>query len=182
MTDEMRQNQAEQAPAEGNSRHLGFFSADNLPEGLTEAYQITPESLAEIQENQAKTYSQTQVQVGVKSGYVLRKVGEAYMVMPTGARMKEYRGMITLNETGAFLFKEAQKPEASRDKLVHAAMEEYKVGELEAAENVDSFIQQCAQCNLFEFFTQSVTVYRGDPAKVFEAGSEDASQTDGTNE
>ena len=96
-------------------------------------------------------------------GYILRKVGEAYMVMPTGPRMKEYRGMITLNETGAFLFKESQKPEPTRDKLIQAAMEEYKVGEEEAAENVDSFIQQCADCHLFSQYDINLVIYNDAP-------------------
>ena len=106
------------------------------------------------------------VDVGIATGdqgYILRKVGEAYMVMPTGPRMKEYRGMITLNETGAFLFKESQKPEPTREKLIQAAMEEYKVGEEEAAENVDSFIQQCADCHLFSQYDINLVIYNDAP-------------------
>ena len=90
------------------------------------------------------------VALGVKPGYVLRKVGQAHMVMATGPRMKDYQGMITLNETGAFLFKESQKENPSKQDLIDACKAEYGASDEEALEAVDSFIQQCAQCGLFE--------------------------------
>ena len=87
----------------------------------------------------------------IKSGYVLRKVGQAYMVMPTGPRMKEYEGMITLNETGAFLFKEMQKPDQTIEKLRQACVDEYSATEQEAADAVQSFLFQCCECALVEY-------------------------------
>lgn len=85
----------------------------------------------------------------VREGYILRQVGQAYMVMPTGPRMKDYEGMITLNETGAFLFKEAQKEDTSPEKLVQACIDEYGATEEEAKQAVHMFITQCADCGLF---------------------------------
>lgn len=91
------------------------------------------------------------VNVKLNDGYVLRKVGQAFMVMPTGARMKDYQGMITLNETGAFLFKEAEKEGSNKEKLIEACMAEYSVPEEEAKEAVDSFVEQCAECGLMPY-------------------------------
>lgn len=88
------------------------------------------------------------INIKIKPGFVLRKVGQAFMVMPTGPRMKEYQGMITLNETGAFLFKEAQKENPTKRKLMDACIAEYQATEEEALEAVDAFILQCAQCGL----------------------------------
>ncbi len=93
------------------------------------------------------------IKIGVKPGYVLRKVGQAFMVMPTGPRMKEYQGIITLNETGAFLFKESQKPGATRQGLIDACKAEYGASDEEADRAVDSFVMQCAECGLFEYET-----------------------------
>ncbi|MCL1964293.1 MAG: PqqD family peptide modification chaperone [Firmicutes bacterium] len=101
------------------------------------------------------------VQIGVKPGYILRKVGQAYMVMPTGPRMKEYQGMITLNETGAFLFQESQKPEPTKAKLIEACKAEYGASEEEAGEAVDAFVLQCAECGLFEFVTKILDTFTG---------------------
>lgn len=170
MADENKKQQAPQTL----KRDLGHFSYDNVPEELKKFFNVDDEKLNAIPEGMEQTFSFINVIVGVKEGYILRKVGQAFMVMPTGARMKEYRGMITLNETGAFLFKEAQKPEPSREKLIAAAMEEYKVPEMEAAENVDSFIQQCAECNLFDYLEISMTVYHADPNAAQEATEEHA--------
>lgn len=91
------------------------------------------------------------VNVKLNDGYVLRKVGQAYMVMPTGARMKDYQGMITLNETGAFLYKEVEKEGSSKEKLIEACMAEYNVPEEEATQAVDSFIEQCSDCGLMPY-------------------------------
>ena len=99
----------------------------------------------------------------VKEGFVLRSVAGSNVVVPVGAASVDFNGMITLNETGAFLFKESQKPEPTRDKLIQAAMEEYKVGEEEAAENVDSFIQQCADCHLFSQYDINLVIYNDAP-------------------
>lgn len=148
---------------------IGRFPVDNVPQELIDMYHITPEMLKEIEPGMESTFTIQQVNVGVRKGYLLRKVGDAYMVMPTGPRMKEYRGMITLNETGAFLFKEAQKPDASRRSLIDAAMAEYKVGEPEAAENVDSFIQQCAECRLFAQINHEIVIYNDPQGESEEA-------------
>ncbi len=92
------------------------------------------------------------IEGGIRPGYVLRKVGQAFMVMPTGPRMKEYKGMITLNETGAFLFEEMQKPEPSLEKLIQACVDKYDDTSWEEANDaVLSFLNQCCNCNLIEF-------------------------------
>lgn len=96
------------------------------------------------------------VKIGVKPGYVLRKVGEAYMVMPTGPRMKDYKGMITLNETGAVLFKASQQPNPDFDTLMQALRDEYGVEDDEARVAVNSFVRQCANAGLFEVEIQEV--------------------------
>lgn len=87
----------------------------------------------------------------IKSGYVLRQVGQAYMVMPTGPRMKDYEGMITLNEAGAFLFKEVGKPDMTEEKLEQACIAEYDATPEEAKQAVTMFIQQCIECGLMDF-------------------------------
>jgi hypothetical protein len=90
----------------------------------------------------------------LKPGFVLRKVGQAYMVMPTGPRMKEYQGMITLNETGAFLFKEVEKPGQTVGMLREACMREYGATDEEAAQAVELFTRQCADCGLLPYTTR----------------------------
>lgn len=91
------------------------------------------------------------VALRIRPGFVLRKVGQAHMIMPTGPRMKEYEGMITMNETGAFLFKETEKPDATKTKLIEDSIAQYGATQEEAEQAVEAFMDQCMQCNLLEF-------------------------------
>ncbi|MDR0928212.1 MAG: PqqD family protein [Oscillospiraceae bacterium] len=101
------------------------------------------------QQNENQRYLRmVSIEMKLKPGFVLRKVGQAYMVMPTGPRMKEYQGMITLNETGAFLFKEISKPDQTPETLKEACIKEYGATEEEAKKAVDLFVRQCANCGL----------------------------------
>ena len=79
------------------------------------------------------------VKIGVRPGFILRKVGDAFMVMPTGPRMKEYKGMITLNETGKFLW-ERLAVGAEEAELVKDLLAEYDVTEEVAAKSVAAFV------------------------------------------
>lgn len=116
-----------------------------------------PERLRDIIPIEGGLISPTRVivqrvmQMQINDGYVLRKVGQAFMVMPTGARMKEYQGMITLNDTGAFLFEQMKKPDVTRDDLVEACKAEYGATEDEANQAIDSFLAQASECNLVPY-------------------------------
>jgi len=82
-----------------------------------------------------------------KPGFVVRKVGEAYMVVPTGARMKEYKGVISINETGAFLF-DRIKERTSHVELAKLLVEEYGITPPEAMQAVHMFVEQCSFAGL----------------------------------
>ena len=40
----------------------------------------------------------------VKEGFVIREIAGSIVVVPTGDLLKEYRGMLTLNEAGKFIW------------------------------------------------------------------------------
>lgn len=84
-----------------------------------------------------------------KPGFVVRKVGEAFMVVPVGPRMKDYKGVITINKTGAFIF-ELMKEEKPFNVLVKAVMDEYEIEEETAKTAVTAFIYQCQDGGLLE--------------------------------
>ncbi len=76
----------------------------------------------------------------IKKGFIIREVGGEYIVVPVGAVSKSFRGMITLNETGAFLwrfFAEEHTPEEA----VAALCEEYDVAPNVVEGDVDGFIK-----------------------------------------
>jgi len=75
----------------------------------------------------------------LKDGFVLRQVAGETVVVPTGGDL-DMNMMITLNESGAFLWQKLQE-EITRDELVEAVLAEYKdVDRIIAETAVDGFI------------------------------------------
>lgn len=61
--------------------------------------------------------------IKVKEGFLLRKLGDESIVVAIGEAGKTFNGMIRLNRTGAFYWKELEKG-TSEDKLVSLTMEQ----------------------------------------------------------
>lgn len=85
----------------------------------------------------------------IKEGFMLRQVAGNHIVVPVGAASIDFNGMLTLNETGAFLFKELQKG-IDRDELVEALLREYDVDRETAEAHTDKFIEKLKGADLFE--------------------------------
>lgn len=83
----------------------------------------------------------------VKDGFVLREVAGNYIVVAVGARVKEFNGIINLNETGAVLWREIEKG-ADEETLVKALLSEYDVDEQVAKEDVKAFIAKMKEAGL----------------------------------
>lgn len=75
----------------------------------------------------------------IKEGFVLREVANNYVVVPTGKASINFNGMITLNETGAFLWKQLLNA-TTTEKLVESLVSEYEVNEVRAYQDVLRFI------------------------------------------
>ena len=45
----------------------------------------------------------------IKSGFMLYEVAGSYVVVPAGDEPLDFNGMVTLNETGAFLWKQLEQ-------------------------------------------------------------------------
>ena len=76
----------------------------------------------------------------IKSGYILRQVAGEYVVVPTGEDLN-LNMMITLNETGAFLWKLMER-DTDEKAMVAALLEEYDVDEAAARAHVDTFVKK----------------------------------------
>ncbi len=73
----------------------------------------------------------------IKSGFLLRNIAGNCVVVPVGDRVAEFNGIITLNDSGAFLWKELEKG-AEEEDLVAALLANY--------EDVDAATaQQCVK-------------------------------------
>lgn len=76
--------------------------------------------------------------------FVLRQVADTWVVMPLGQTSVDFSGMLTLNETGALLWK-ALEDGGDRVALANALTAEYDVAQDVALEDVDAFLAKLLQ-------------------------------------
>ena len=76
----------------------------------------------------------------VRSGYLLRSIAGSHLVVPLGERSAEFNGMISLNDTGAFLWKQLEKG-ATEEELAASLTKNYEnVDPAEAKTAVRDFL------------------------------------------
>lgn len=83
----------------------------------------------------------------IKENYMLRKVADTYVVVPVGAAVAEFNGMINLNAAGAFLWQQFQT-ETTVDTVLKAMLDEYEVDEATAKNDLEKFISALEENNL----------------------------------
>lgn len=76
----------------------------------------------------------------IKDGFIRRQVAGQTVVLPTGGDL-DLNMMITLNDTGAFLWERLQE-ETSMDALVEALLADYDVDEARARKSAEAFVQK----------------------------------------
>ena len=85
----------------------------------------------------------------IKNGYMLREVaGEAVVVAPGEATLN-FQGIISLNETGALLWKELEQGCEKKD-LVQALLDEYEVDAETAEKDVNEFLKRADDAGLID--------------------------------
>lgn len=76
----------------------------------------------------------------IKNGYIVRQIAGQYVAVPTEGDV-DLSLMITLNETGAFLWERLQN-DTDEAALVAALLEEYDVDEETAKQSVQAFVKK----------------------------------------
>jgi hypothetical protein len=84
-----------------------------------------------------------------KSGFALRKVGEVNIIVPLGQKVLDLNGVITLNETGAFIW-ELLGEERSLDELVEAVSQEFDVEPDQARKDIEDFLENLRKFDMLE--------------------------------
>ncbi|MBE5744601.1 MAG: PqqD family protein [Clostridiales bacterium] len=85
----------------------------------------------------------------IKSGFVMRSVGGENVVVPVGERAKEFKAMITLNDTGAFLWN-FYTQEHTLDEGVEAMCATYAVDKVVAKSAVSRFLRTLEENQMTE--------------------------------
>lgn len=83
----------------------------------------------------------------IKDGFILREIAGSYLVVAVGAAVKQFNGMINLNETGAFLWRILEKG-ATEEEAVAELLKEYDVDEETAKADVKAFVSKLTEAGL----------------------------------
>ena len=62
----------------------------------------------------------------IAEGFVLKNIADSYVVVPVGDNLVDFSAMITINETGAFIWQQLEKY-GDVDSVVKAMCEEYEI-------------------------------------------------------
>lgn len=83
----------------------------------------------------------------IKENYVLKEVADTFIVVPVGTGDIDFNTLVTLNETGAFLWKILEKG-ATKEELLEKLLGEYDVTAEKASEDLDKFIKKISDAGL----------------------------------
>ena len=86
----------------------------------------------------------------IKKGFVLEKVGDSYLACATGKLAREFKGLVRLNETGAFLWEKLSSADKSEDDLTLAILEEYDTTKEIAQRDVKIFVENLTRAGIIE--------------------------------
>ena len=86
----------------------------------------------------------------IREGFILRDVAGKTFVVATGELSRKFNGMITLNETGKFIWQKLQK-ETTEVEIVSALMKEYECDDKEMIEqDVKTFVSKLEKDGVLE--------------------------------
>ncbi|MBO5041234.1 MAG: PqqD family protein [Clostridia bacterium] len=85
----------------------------------------------------------------IKEGFVLHSVGDENVVVAIGKMTKKFRGMIRLNSTGAFIFRQLEK-ETDEKGIIDALIAEYGIDEQTATTAATTFVSQLKDAGVLD--------------------------------
>ena len=83
----------------------------------------------------------------IKDRFILREVAGSYLVVAVGNAVKEFGGIVNLNETGAFLWRLLEKS-STESEMVDALLNEYEVDRETAEKDVKAFVEKLTEAKL----------------------------------
>ena len=86
----------------------------------------------------------------IKEGFVLRSIGDNYMVVGEGLAQIDFNKIISLNSTAACLWKAVQGKEFTVVELKDLLLKEYEVDEATALKDASALAEKWAEAGLTE--------------------------------
>ena len=75
----------------------------------------------------------------IKSNFLLKEISGNYIVVPVGDELIDLNCMITLNESGAFLWEKLSE-NTTKEKLLEEMLKEYDVDKETASADIEEFL------------------------------------------
>ncbi len=85
----------------------------------------------------------------IAKGFNLMHIAEQNIIVPVGAKNVNFNKMISLNDSGAFLWQQLQE-EKTEEELLKAMQEEYEIDETTASEDIERFICKLKDAGMLE--------------------------------
>jgi hypothetical protein len=85
----------------------------------------------------------------IRSGFMLREIAGSWVVVPLGQMVVEFNSLMTLNESGAMIWKKLETG-AEMDELVDMILREYNVDENTARSDIQEIIDAMNEKGLLE--------------------------------
>lgn len=86
----------------------------------------------------------------IKDGFILRKIAGSHVVVAVGKAAENFKGMITLNDTGAFMWNILCTGVDTQNDIVDALMSNYDVDKDTATKDVYSFVEKIKNAGFLE--------------------------------
>lgn len=85
----------------------------------------------------------------IVNGFCIRKILDETVAVPTQEAAHRLSGLVSMNETGEFLFQLLQSKQ-TKESLVEALLENYEIDKETATADVESFVKILQENNLLE--------------------------------
>jgi hypothetical protein len=85
----------------------------------------------------------------IKEGFLVRKIADTRIVVPIGERVIEFKGLMTLNDPGYFIW-ECLSDDITYPQLLSAILDEYEVDEATARTDLNEFLESARQSGVLE--------------------------------
>lgn len=83
----------------------------------------------------------------IKNGFVLKEIAGVNVVVPIASQMVSFKAIISLNESGAFLWKQLES-EKTEEELLKAFLSEYDIDETTASADIAEFLSNMKKADL----------------------------------
>jgi hypothetical protein len=96
------------------------------------------------------TYNERKVRrdsMKISNEFALREIAGNFIVVPVGEKAVSFKAMITLNETGSFLWRQLEEEKTEQD-LLNALLEEYDIDSETANIDIHKFLAKLKAANI----------------------------------